>query len=165
MNATFEQQLDIGGQTQTLLITSLKKGLVFFPAGAFSQGSLQWSPFGEFGVELSLLAGQERRRLVALYQATEQQSYLTSITLIPEHLAESPHVPQPEPWGVVDRTETLTSLAGMTAGVQGRPYRSMPSGRLSLLISLMLFRVSPCPTNVPAPCHWCCPSSSLFVWA
>ncbi len=105
-----EQLLDIGGQTQTLQITSLKKGLVFFPSGAFSQGSLQWSPIGEFAVELSLLAGLERRRLVAIYRAEQQQSHLATITLIPEY-AQAPAPVRPELVGSEPVRPETTSLA------------------------------------------------------
>lgn len=130
-----EQHLDIGGQTQTLQITSLKKGLLFFPSGAFSQGSLQWSPFGEFGVELSLLAGQARRRLVALYRAEQQQSHLASITLIPEQSdsdnADDEQLPkqtlQPEPWGLntaeVNPVQTMIQIdAFWQAEATSQPY-------------------------------------------
>jgi hypothetical protein len=40
---------------------SLNRATSCFEAGAFSQGSMQWSPFAEFGAELGLVAGDLSR--------------------------------------------------------------------------------------------------------
>ena len=62
---------------------SLGRGVLFFENGAFSQGSIQWGPFGDFGAELGLIAGAHRLRVVSLYQRDQR---LKKITLIREHL-------------------------------------------------------------------------------
>jgi hypothetical protein len=73
-----------------LEFTSLNKSILFFENGAFSQGSIQWSPVAEFGAELGLIVGDRRLRLVQQYN---QQSELTNLTLIRE---KSPHSTTPE---------------------------------------------------------------------
>ena len=81
-------------QTTVLEYRSLGKGVLFFENGAFSQGSLQWGPFSEFGAELGLLFGQHRLRLVQLFDKDRQ---LSQLTLIREHLegtspSQRPHL-------------------------------------------------------------------------
>ncbi|MEL6456600.1 MAG: DUF3598 family protein, partial [Cyanobacteria bacterium J06623_5] len=39
----------------------------FFESGAFSQGTAQWSKFGQFGAEMSLKVGDRRVRFVIMY--------------------------------------------------------------------------------------------------
>lgn len=61
----------------------------FLPTGAFSQGSVQWSPVSEFGAELSLIysgavAGVSDHRRLRLVQRYAFGSELTGITLIRE---------------------------------------------------------------------------------
>ncbi|MEM9005042.1 MAG: DUF3598 family protein [Cyanobacteria bacterium P01_F01_bin.86] len=70
-------------QTTILEYRSLGKSTLFFETGAFSQGSLQWGPFSEFGAELGLMAEQQRLRLVQLFSKDRQ---LKQLTLIREHL-------------------------------------------------------------------------------
>lgn len=71
-------------QVQAFDYSSLNKATLFFEQGAFSQGSIQWAPFSSsFGVELGLIAGQERVRLVALF---DKEKSLKPITLIRETL-------------------------------------------------------------------------------
>ena len=72
---------------------SLGKGVLFHEDGAFSQGSIQWAPYTQFGAEFGLIHGDCRMRLVELYN---QQSQLDSLTLIRERLAgsETPARPQ-----------------------------------------------------------------------
>lgn len=53
----------------------------FLPTGAFSQGSVQWSPVSDFGAELSQICCNYRVRLVQRYAFG---SALTGITLIRE---------------------------------------------------------------------------------
>ncbi len=58
----------------------------FFENGCFSQGSLQWSTWGQFGNEFALIEGDRRLRLVQLYR---QGTDLSSLTLIRESRAGS----------------------------------------------------------------------------
>jgi hypothetical protein len=58
----------------------------FFESGCFSQGSLQWSTWGQFGNEFALIEGDRRLRLVQLYR---QGADLSSLTLIRESRAGS----------------------------------------------------------------------------
>ncbi|MGF1569567.1 MAG: DUF3598 family protein [Nodosilinea sp.] len=71
---------------------SLGRGVLFCESGAFSQGSLQWSPVSEFGAELGLICGTERLRLVQLFQP---QAGLSRLTLIREHLQGTAPVLRP----------------------------------------------------------------------
>ncbi|HEY9877661.1 MAG TPA: DUF3598 family protein [Leptolyngbyaceae cyanobacterium] len=70
-------------QETVLEYRSLGKGVLFCEDGAFSQGSIQWSPFGAFGAELGFIHGTERLRLVELFKG---ERTLSSLTLIREHL-------------------------------------------------------------------------------
>lgn len=72
-------------QLTVLEYRSLNRSVLFFENGAFSQGSMQWSPVAEFGAELGLIHGQERLRLVQLYL---RQRTLGQLTLIREHLPD-----------------------------------------------------------------------------
>src|SRR6476469_5766348 len=71
-------------QEQVLEYSSLARSVMFFENGAFSQGSIQWGPFSEFGAELGLIDGDRRLRLVQLYN---RDSQFDKITLIREKLA------------------------------------------------------------------------------
>lgn len=73
-------------QLQEYNYSSLNKSTQFFENGAFSQGSIQWGPFTEFGAELGLIEGDRRLRLVQVFNPESQLSYLT---LIREKLADS----------------------------------------------------------------------------
>ncbi len=73
-----------------LEFSSLNKSILFLENGAFSQGSIQWSPVSEFGAELGLINGDRRLRLVQMYN---KQSQLQTITLIRE---KAPHSLTPE---------------------------------------------------------------------
>ncbi|MFP4120699.1 DUF3598 family protein [Coleofasciculus sp.] len=64
--------------------SSLARSVLFFETGAFSQGSMQWGPFSEFGAELGLIAGNRRLRLVQLYN---KDAHLSQLTLIREKRA------------------------------------------------------------------------------
>ncbi|QFZ92989.2 DUF3598 family protein [Synechococcus elongatus] len=61
---------------------SVSRAYIGFDDGAFSQGSMQLAPFGEFGSEQGLLADQQRRRLVWQYRDRQLQG----LTLIREAL-------------------------------------------------------------------------------
>ena len=69
-------------QETVLEYRSLGKGVLFADDGAFSQGSIQWSPVAEFGAELGLIHGTERLRLVQIFQ---RERRLSQLTLIREH--------------------------------------------------------------------------------
>ncbi|PSB04188.1 DUF3598 family protein [Merismopedia glauca] len=60
--------------------------ILFFETGAFSQGSLQWAPFSQFGAELALVHGDRRLRIV---QSFNSDSILGKITLIRERNPDS----------------------------------------------------------------------------
>lgn len=71
---------------KVLEYSSLARSTLLFDNGAFSQGSIQFAPFTEFGAELGLIHGQRRLRLVQLFDAKSQ---LNGLTLIREKLAGS----------------------------------------------------------------------------
>ena len=75
------------GQPQDLVLEyrTLNRSTNFFENGAFSQGSLQFAPYTEFGAELGLIYSDRRLRLVALY---DKASQLDRFTLIREHLPD-----------------------------------------------------------------------------
>lgn len=77
---------------KVLEYSSLSRSVLFFENGAFSQGSMQWAPFGEFGAELGLIQGNRRLRLVQLF---DKESQLSRLTLIREKLSgtDSPERP------------------------------------------------------------------------
>jgi hypothetical protein len=60
---------------------TVNRSVLFFESGAFSQGSMQWGPFSEFGAELGLKVGDRRLRLIESY---DKASELNSLTLIRE---------------------------------------------------------------------------------
>ena len=74
---------------------SLNRTIIFFPNGAFSQGSMQLAPYSTFGGEFGLIDndfgdGSRRLRMVELYNSSNQ---LERIVLIREKL---PHSNVPE---------------------------------------------------------------------
>lgn len=74
---------------------SLNRSILFFANGAFSQGSMQWSPYSTFGGEFGLIDnefgdGTRRLRMVELYNSSSQ---LERVVLIREKL---PHSNVPE---------------------------------------------------------------------
>jgi Domain of unknown function (DUF3598) len=73
-------------QDLVLEYSSLGRNILFFENGAFSQGSMQWGPFSEFGAEFGLIEGDRRLRSVVLYNS---DSKLDRLTLIREKLAGS----------------------------------------------------------------------------
>ena len=68
---------------------NLNRTILFFENGAFSQGSTQWSSYGQFGGEFSLIEGDRRLRMVLLYDGKK----LERIVLIRE---KSPQSSTPE---------------------------------------------------------------------
>lgn len=71
-------------EDKVLEYSTLGRGILLFENGAFSQGSIQFGPFSEFGAELGLIAGDRRLRLVQLFN---RESRLDLITLIREQRA------------------------------------------------------------------------------
>ena len=47
--------------------TNLNRTILFFENGAFSQGSTQWSSYGQFGGEFGLIEGDRHLRMLQLY--------------------------------------------------------------------------------------------------
>lgn len=72
--------------------SSLGRNILFMENGAFSQGSMQWAPFSEFGAELGLITPNRRLRLVQMF---DRNSQLERVTLIRERLTgtEEPERP------------------------------------------------------------------------
>ena len=84
----------VDGQPQDLVLEyrNLNKSILLLENGAFSQGSIQFAPFTEFGGELGLIYGDRRLRLAVLY---DQKSQLERFTLIREHLPNSQTAERP----------------------------------------------------------------------
>lgn len=77
---------------------SLNRSILFFANGAFSQGSMQWGPYSNFGGEFGLIDnefgdGSRRLRMVELYNNSSQ---LDKVVLIREKLPESIVVDRPQ---------------------------------------------------------------------
>ncbi|MBE9009556.1 DUF3598 family protein [Pseudanabaenaceae cyanobacterium LEGE 13415] len=71
---------------KVLEYSSLGRNILLFDNGAFSQGTIQFAPFSEFGAELGLIWNDRRLRLVQLF---DKQAKLTGLTLIREKLSGS----------------------------------------------------------------------------
>lgn len=84
----------VDGQPQDLVLEyrHLNKSILLLENGAFSQGSMQFAPFTEFGAELGLICGDRRLRLAVVY---DNNSHLDRFTLIREHLPNSPTPERP----------------------------------------------------------------------
>ncbi|WNZ22526.1 DUF3598 family protein [Leptolyngbya sp. NK1-12] len=72
---------------RVLEYSSLNRGVLVFENGAFSQGSIQYGPFSEFGAELGFIDGDRRLRVVQLF---DKASQLAKITLIREQRQDTP---------------------------------------------------------------------------
>ncbi|MBW4439964.1 MAG: DUF3598 family protein [Plectolyngbya sp. WJT66-NPBG17] len=83
---------------KVLEYSSLGRNTLFFDNGAFSQGTIQFAPFSEFGAELGLIHDDRRLRLVQLF---DKQGTLTRLTLIREKLSGS-ETPERPPLQVED---------------------------------------------------------------
>ncbi len=94
-----------GAEDLVLEYSSLNRSILFFEAGEFSQGSMQFGPFSEFGAEFGFIQGDRRLRLVQLF---DRESNLSQITLIREKLAETSSPERP--------ALTLDSLLGEWQG-------------------------------------------------
>lgn len=89
------QQFSASGEViydRVLEYSSLNRGVLFFENGAFSQGSIQFGPFSEFGAELGFIAGDRRLRLVQVFDTASE---LAKITLIREHRQQTPKAEGP----------------------------------------------------------------------
>ena len=80
---------------------SLNRSILFFPNGAFSQGSMQWGPYSTFGGEFGLIDndfgdGTRRLRMVILFSSSAR---LERIVLIREKLPNS-SVPERPPLNI-----------------------------------------------------------------
>ena len=100
---------------------SLNRSIVFFPNGAFSQGSMQWSPYSTFGAEFGLIDneygdGSRRLRMVELYNSSSQ---LERVVLIREKLPNS-NVPERQ-------TLTVDRLLGEWQGEAVTMYADLSS--------------------------------------
>ncbi len=97
-NQTIRQTIQQFGAAGELLYdrlleySSLGRGTLFFADGAFSQGSIQFAPFAEFGAELGFISGDSRLRLV---QQFDQDSRIAQLTLIREQRQDSPKAERP----------------------------------------------------------------------
>lgn len=59
--------------------SSLSRGLLFCHCGAFSQGSIQFAPFSQFGGEFGHIWNDRRLRLVQLFTPDSKPEFLTLI--------------------------------------------------------------------------------------
>ena len=66
--------------------TSLSRSILFFEDGTFCYGSMQWSPYSQFGAECGMINGDRRLRMVQLYNNSSQ---LEKVVLIREKLPNS----------------------------------------------------------------------------
>lgn len=80
-------------QATVLQYRTLARSVLFLENGAFSQGSIQWGPFSEFGAELGLIADHHRLRLVQLFNKNRE---LHQLTLIREHREGTPASTRPD---------------------------------------------------------------------
>ncbi len=101
-------------QRRVLEYSTLNRSILLFETGAFSQGSLQFSPVSEFGVEFGFIYGDRRLRLVQLFQPKNGESPLSGVTLIRERL-EQATTPERPPL-------TLPSLLGTWQGQSMTQY-------------------------------------------
>lgn len=70
---------DTEPQQQSSNFSSINRSSIFFEDGSFSKGSMQLSPFSEFGVELSVTQPDARQRLVQIFKPGGELEYLVSI--------------------------------------------------------------------------------------
>lgn len=84
--------------------TSLSRSILFFEDGTFCQGSMQWSPYSQFGAEFGIIQGDRRLRMVELYN----NSQLEKVVIIREKLPNSQTAERPP--------LTIDSLVGQWQG-------------------------------------------------
>lgn len=95
-------------QRRVLEYSTLNRSTLLFEHGAFSQGSLQFSPVAEFGAEFGFIYGDRRLRCVHLFRPSDGESQLSGLTLIRERLEHSTTPDRPP--------LTLASLLGTWQG-------------------------------------------------
>lgn len=106
-------------QDLQLELRSLGRGFAALGTGAFSQGSTQLGPFGDFGAELGLV---DRPRRVRLVQRFDRHSQLEPLTVIREGLpGHEPDVPQLAP------ADLLAALLGEWQGTAVTVYPDLRS--------------------------------------
>lgn len=116
-------------QNKVLEYSSLNRSILFFENGAFSQGSIQFGPFAEFGAELGFINGDRRLRLVQMFG---RDSDLSGLTLIRERQMNS-QAPERLPL-------TLEMLVGNWQGEAVTLYPDWRSpDRYSTTLSLELY--------------------------
>ncbi|MCC0179479.1 DUF3598 family protein [Waterburya agarophytonicola K14] len=98
---------------------SLNRSILFFPNGAFSQGSMQWGSYSTFGGEFGLIDngfgdGSRRLRMVELFDSSAK---LDKVVLIREKLLDS-NVPERP-------TLTVDSLLGEWQGEATTMYADL----------------------------------------
>lgn len=81
-----------GLQDLVLEFSTIARSTLFFENGAFSQGTIQFAPFAEFGAEFGLIHENRRLRLVQLFN---NDGNLKSLTLIREHSEGSDKAERP----------------------------------------------------------------------
>lgn len=98
-----------GDQPQDLVLeySTLNKSTTFFENGAFSQGSLQFAPYAEFGAEMGLIYGDRRLRVIPIYDPIGAFSRLT---LIRESRYDS--LPKTSPSPILQPQELLGKWQG-----------------------------------------------------
>jgi hypothetical protein len=94
--------------------SSLNSTILFFENGAFSQGSMQWGPYSNFGSEFGLIDSDRRLRMVQLYN---NASRLDRVVLIREKLPLS-NTPEKPPL-------TIEQLLGEWQGEAVTIYRDL----------------------------------------
>ncbi|RUT00205.1 hypothetical protein DSM106972_076530 [Dulcicalothrix desertica PCC 7102] len=82
-----------GLQDLVLEFSTIARSTLFFENGAFSQGTIQFAPFAEFGAEFGLIHENRRMRLVQLFN---NDGNLKSLTLIREHSEGSEKAERPQ---------------------------------------------------------------------
>jgi Domain of unknown function (DUF3598) len=103
---------------------SLSRSLLFFETGAFSQGSMQFSPYSsQFGGEFGLVTPDRRLRVVQMYNAESELNY---VTLIREQRVGS-DVPEQPPLQVDDlvgawRGESVTLFPDLRPAVNSTSH-------------------------------------------
>ena len=95
-------------QRRVLEYSTLNRSTLLFETGAFSQGSLQFSPVSEFGAEFGFICGDRRLRFVQLFHPKDGESPLSGVTLIRERLEQATTPERP--------LLTLSSLLGTWQG-------------------------------------------------
>ncbi len=96
----------------------------FFENGSFSQGSPQWSSFGQFGAEISLKVGDRRVRYVIMYEGTSRYTSVPKyVTLICETQSEGTQFAESEL-----KAEQLLGEWSGTAGMVGATGETVTAG-------------------------------------